>query len=627
MNNLEKNLAILEKKAARDAEAKNTEKNEEEKEKARLIQEISNLKPRIADLIEIGQKCQDLGIAFSEKNEMHQFGYDSRFVADGVNHDLGFITKSGDFKTRYIGIKNGGYNGPWDFYTDGTESFSIANKNYLNGATGEPTIQDMKRFLKQFDSFESAFYQWIDSLNKAEEMNVDEADADECVKRISLRNLYENGIKSLTIGTAEIVYQDGRYILEHDALPFLEDGEELKFQFFDNTNESERYALGISKNEHGVYFTRKEYRLAVENPAFPENIRKQLKNFKGNGKPLKYLINYIPDEYFNEQKVIAELTELGYDTEEVVKCLEHDFGFDMKNLSNENTYAILEPGKTYKFAGYDWTACEVDNDRHTAVIQSHGVTHGEWPGYAMQKFSGKADTFYALDIDGHDISAYDDKMYALYKAIIDVEDTSASYGIGLYLVSADKAGFTEFGKLGSGNYWEALKTAATNFSSFGCPNDCAWLGTVFGSGGAWCVYSGGNVYGSSNQNYDFVVAPAFNLDLSKIEVIGDEIVIKDKDFTEQSEDHPAPYHSIWEYGFDFTKDGKTFHLDPEVVSQVFEAIKEDNGRNYVVLYTNREFTREQYIAICDEVENLLADNSGDAKYRACENVLGKGFDK
>lgn len=95
-------------------------------------------------------------------------------------------------------------------------------------------------------------------------------------------------------------------------------------------------------------------------------------------------------------------------------------------MRNEKKNVTLKIGENYKFAGYDWTVCEVDNKRHAAVIQSHGVTHGEWPGYAMQKFGGKADTFYALDIDGHDISAYDDKMYALYKAIIDVEDTSDS---------------------------------------------------------------------------------------------------------------------------------------------------------------------------------------------------------
>ena len=61
----------------------------------------------------------------------------------------------------------------------------------------------------------------------------------------------------------------------------------------------------------------------------PENIRKQLKDFKEDGKPLKYLINYIPDDYFDGQRIIAELRELGYDVEEIVKCLEHDFGLDM----------------------------------------------------------------------------------------------------------------------------------------------------------------------------------------------------------------------------------------------------------------------------------------------------------
>lgn len=67
----------------------------------------------------------------------------------------------------------------------------------------------------------------------------------------------------------------------------------------------------------------------------PENIRKQLKDFKENGKPLKYLINYIPDDYFDGQRITAELIELGYDAGEVVKCLEHDFGLDMSQHREE----------------------------------------------------------------------------------------------------------------------------------------------------------------------------------------------------------------------------------------------------------------------------------------------------
>lgn len=377
-------------------------------------------------------------------------------------------------------------------------------------------------------------------------------------------------------------------------------------------------------------------------------------------------------------------------------------------MNNEEQYANLELGKTYNFMGYKWTACELINNGKTLVIQSHGVTYGEWPGYKMSQFGNG--NYYANSIDGQNISDYDDKMRALYDSIKDVEDISSSYGKGLYLVSIEKVGFKEWSMPGSGYYWTALKAAAENALPFGLPGS-AWLGTVNGSINAWYVNSNGNVSNGSFQNYNYVVAPAFNLDLSKVEIKGDEIIKKSKfdfasmavatpsdnnisansnhtsmsaadvknlfkDFAErlpsdkfyemsqnnssiQPDDSAvdnrkaqfiiaeqgiaelagavtaqsdsskeltdsSQYRSIWEYGFDFTRNGETFHLDPEMVSQIYEAITEDNGRNYVATYTSRKFTREQYIAICDEVENLLTNDS--VEYRACENVLGVGFD-
>ena len=185
---------------------------------------------------------------------------------------------------------------------------------------------------------------------------------------------------------------------------------------------------------------------------------------------------------------------------------------------------VLELGKTYQFAGYKWTACELINKGKTLVIQSHGVTHGAWPGYVMPQFGNG--NFYAADIDGDDISAYDDKMQELYDAIKDAEDSSVSYGKGLFLISKEKAGFTEWREPGSGNYWQALKEASMNYQSFGAASGSAWLGTVNGDNGAWYVYSNGSVYNNYGQYYDFVVPPAFNLDLSKIEIVGDEIMIK-----------------------------------------------------------------------------------------------------
>ena len=192
----------------------------------------------------------------------------------------------------------------------------------------------------------------------------------------------------------------------------------------------------------------------------------------------------------------------------------------MKKLKSntEDKSLVLEPGKTYKFAGYSWTACEVNNDRHVAVIQSRGVTHGAWPGFKMTEFDSK------YSIDRYDISAYDVKTKKLYDAIKDVEDKSASYGKGLYLVSKEKVGFTEWDEPGSGNYWQALKATAENARSFGASYYGAWLGTVNGKYYAWYVNRYGNVY-YYLQNGDCVVAPAFNLELSKVESICDEIGI------------------------------------------------------------------------------------------------------
>lgn len=194
-------------------------------------------------------------------------------------------------------------------------------------------------------------------------------------------------------------------------------------------------------------------------------------------------------------------------------------------MNNEEQYANLELGKTYNFMGYKWTACELINNGKTLVIQSHGVTYGEWPGYKMSQFGNG--NYYANSIDGQDISDYDDKMRALYDSIKDVEDISSSYGKGLYLVSIEKVGFKEWSMPGSGYYWTALREAVANYSSFGAPLGEVWFGTIDDSNYAFCVNLGDFCYFNSNNQWSsYMVAPTFNLDLSKVEIEGDEIVKK-----------------------------------------------------------------------------------------------------
>lgn len=192
---------------------------------------------------------------------------------------------------------------------------------------------------------------------------------------------------------------------------------------------------------------------------------------------------------------------------------------DVMGTDNYTAKANITIGSRYSFGGYTWIAAQ-DLGNNTIALQSTGVTHGYWPGYAMAKFGGNANSYYSQDITGQDISGFDAKTQALYNTI----SYAQSGNSGLYLVSNAQAGSTTNGNQGSGYYWQALKEAATNYSSFGCPSNGAWLGTVYGSNYAWYVYSSGYVYYGNGQGNDFVVAPAFNLSTSKVTVSGSNIV-------------------------------------------------------------------------------------------------------
>ena len=60
------------------------------------------------------------------------------------------------------------------------------------------------------------------------------------------------------------------------------------------------------------------------------NLEKQLRDFKKQGKPLKYLINYILSmEQYDEMDVLNMMIWLGYDESEIIETLEYDFAIDI----------------------------------------------------------------------------------------------------------------------------------------------------------------------------------------------------------------------------------------------------------------------------------------------------------
>ena len=60
------------------------------------------------------------------------------------------------------------------------------------------------------------------------------------------------------------------------------------------------------------------------------NLEKQLRDFKEQGKPLKYLINYMLSmEQYDEIDVLNMMIRLGYSKSEIIEILEYDFAIDM----------------------------------------------------------------------------------------------------------------------------------------------------------------------------------------------------------------------------------------------------------------------------------------------------------
>ena len=60
------------------------------------------------------------------------------------------------------------------------------------------------------------------------------------------------------------------------------------------------------------------------------NLEKQLRDYKEQDKPLKYLINYMLSmEQYDEMDVLNMMIWLGYDESEIIETLEYDFAIDM----------------------------------------------------------------------------------------------------------------------------------------------------------------------------------------------------------------------------------------------------------------------------------------------------------
>lgn len=147
-----------------------------------------------------------------------------------------------------------------------------------------------------------------------------------------------------------------------------------------------------------------------------------------------------------------------------------------------------EKGKIYKMSDVD-VICIGYTKKGYAKMQTLGMTAGAWPG-------------------ADNISDYNDvtrRFADEWKGVIKK----------FRLPTLEKAKVNK-------NVRTTLAKAAKNYSSFGGLYHYVWLGTC-SSSGSWCVGSNGNIYYYYGQHYSFVIAPAFNLDTSKVILDGNRI--------------------------------------------------------------------------------------------------------
>jgi hypothetical protein len=125
------------------------------------ISQIRKLKPRIDELITVGNACLQHGIELTGHAWGGHEGYDThQFFTNCWSHLVGFIHNK-DNTITHLGIYAGGACGKYDFFTDGVE---VYDRHEETCQKVTPAIYHLKRFVEKFDEFEREFYAYVDKV-------------------------------------------------------------------------------------------------------------------------------------------------------------------------------------------------------------------------------------------------------------------------------------------------------------------------------------------------------------------------------------------------------------------------------------------------------------------------------
>ena len=148
---------------AKFAQRKEEEKIAKENSIVNQIEEykakIRTLKPRIDELIMVGNACLAHNIPLEGRSFGCREGYDTnQFITNGWSHLLGFV-KAYDKDTRRqlpftrLGIEGGG-----------ACYFNLETDGVIVEVSGKESLYVLKRFVDGFDIFETEFYKYVDKI-------------------------------------------------------------------------------------------------------------------------------------------------------------------------------------------------------------------------------------------------------------------------------------------------------------------------------------------------------------------------------------------------------------------------------------------------------------------------------
>lgn len=123
----------------------------ERQEEIAMIKNIKSLKPRIDDLLLVANSCLSHGIRI-ENIKWGSMNYkDGHFGADATTHHLGFSIHESTH-IHFLEIRGGGY-----------DNYNLNTNGVIVDVQGEK-LYVLKRFLNEFDKFESEFYAYVDKF-------------------------------------------------------------------------------------------------------------------------------------------------------------------------------------------------------------------------------------------------------------------------------------------------------------------------------------------------------------------------------------------------------------------------------------------------------------------------------